>query len=80
MEAVSEDYRQAPLDERDRAMLDFAVKLTTAPDTMGEEDVLGLRRAGFDDPSIHDVVQVTALFNYYNRLADGLGIDPEPDW
>ena len=37
-----------------------------------------LREVGFDDVAIHDIVQVTALFNYYNRLAEGLGIDPEP--
>ena len=41
-------------------------------------DVESLREVGFDDVAIHDVVQVVALFNYYNRLADGLGIDPEP--
>jgi len=29
---------------------------------------------------VHDIVQVAALFNYYDRLADGLGIEPEPEW
>jgi alkylhydroperoxidase family enzyme len=43
-----------------------------------EADVQALRAAGFDDAAVHDIVQITALFNYYNRLADGLGIDPEP--
>jgi alkylhydroperoxidase family enzyme len=38
-----------------------------------------LREAGFSDVAIHDIAQVAALFNYYNRIADGLGIDPEPD-
>lgn len=61
-------------------MLDFARKLTRTPAAMGPEDVEGLRRHGFSDTAIHDIVQVTALFNYYNRLADGLGIDPEPEW
>ena len=60
-------------------MLDFAVKLTRHPEAMGEEDVEGLRRVGFSDTAIHDVVQVAALFNYYNRLADGLGIAMEED-
>ena len=41
---------------------------------MVENDVIALRQAGLDDAAIHDVAQVTALFNYYNRLADGLGI------
>lgn len=37
-----------------------------------------LRKAGLEDEGIHDLTQVVALFNYYNRLADGLGIDKEP--
>ena len=60
-------------------MLDFAVRLTKTPGDMREQDLAPLREAGFDDVAIHDIVQVTALFNYYNRLADGLGIDPEPE-
>lgn len=74
------DYREAPLAPADRAMLDFAVKLTTASWTVRPEDLDGLRAVGFDDGAIHDIVQVTALFNYYDRLADGLGIDMEPEW
>lgn len=60
-------------------MLDFAIKLTYTPWAMQREDTDALRVHGFDDVAIHDIVQVTALFAYYNRLADGLGIDPEPD-
>ncbi len=80
MEAVARDYRQAELSAADRGMLDFAVKLTRTPAEMVEADVDRLRALGFDDGAIHDVVQVTALFNYYDRLADGMGIDPEPEW
>jgi len=47
---------------------------------MMHEDVDKLRREGLDDGAIHDVAQVTGFFNLYNRLADGLGIEPEPDW
>jgi len=61
-------------------MLDFAVKLTLTPAAVTEEDVKHLRKQGFDDCAIHDIVQITALFNYFDRLADGLGIDPEPEW
>lgn len=61
-------------------MLDFAAKLTLAPATVEAGDLAVLRQHGFDDAAIHDVVQVAALFGYYNRLADGLGIDPEPEW
>ena len=61
-------------------MLDFAVKLTLRPRQMTADDLATLRGNGFDDGAIHDIVQVTALFNYYDRLADGLGVDPEPEW
>ncbi len=61
-------------------MLDFCVKLTTHPSSIRESDVQVLRGRGFDDTAISDIVQTTALFNYYDRLADGLGIDPEPEW
>ena len=61
-------------------MLDFAVKLTLTPARMTQEDIQDLRAQGFDDGAIHDIVQITALFNYFDRLADGLGIDPEPEW
>lgn len=75
---LKQDYRRADLPARDRALLDYAVKLTRTPGSMQEEDVAALRAAGLDDAAIHDVAQITALFNYYNRVADGLGIDPEP--
>jgi len=44
------------------------------------EDVQALREAGCDDDAIHDAAQVIGFFAYYNRLADGLGVDPEPEW
>ena len=77
MEAVRTDYRQAPLSAADRAMLDFAVKLSRSSRSMTREDVEALRAVGFSDTAIHDIVQITGFFAYYNRLADGLGIDPE---
>ena len=76
---MMDDYRAADLPTADRAMLDFAVKLTLTPGEMTRDDVDRLRDHGFDDVAIHEIVQITALFNYYNRLADGLGIDLEPE-
>lgn len=61
-------------------MLDYAVKLTLRPRDVTEADNSGLRSQGFDDAAISHIVQVTGLFNYYNRLADGLGVDDEPEW
>lgn len=47
---------------------------------MRREDVEALRAEGLSDTDILDAVEVTSYFNYINRIADGLGIDPEPDW
>jgi uncharacterized peroxidase-related enzyme len=59
-------------------MLDFAVKLAREPRSVRRDDVEALRAAGFGDTAIHDIVQIAGFFSYYNRLTDGLGIDPEP--
>ncbi len=61
-------------------MLDFAALLTRTPKAVRRAHVEALRAAGFDDREISQIVQVTALFNYYNRVADGLGIEAEPEW
>ncbi|RME43862.1 MAG: hypothetical protein D6795_18775 [Deltaproteobacteria bacterium] len=45
---------------------------------MTRSDVAALRRVGFDDRAIHDAAQVAAYFNYINRVADALGLEPEP--
>ena len=74
------DSAKADLNAVDRAILDFATALTRTPGAMSKQHVETLRGHGLDDVAIHDVVQVTALFNYYNRIADGLGIDDEPEW
>lgn len=63
--------------EADRQMLDYAVKLTREPGSVRATDVEKLRQVGYSDQAIHEIAQVTGLFNYYNRLADGLGIEPE---
>ncbi len=80
MEAIKRDFRRARLCAADRAMLEFVEKLTLRPAQVEEADLERLRGAGFDDYAIHDVVQAAALFAYYDRLADGLGVDPEPEW
>lgn len=46
---------------------------------MQEADVQAMRAVGLSDTAIHDVAQVTAMFNYYNRIADGLGIAIDPE-
>lgn len=58
-------------------MLAFAEKLTRTPAQMSQDDIRSLRRSGFSDQDIHDIVQIAAYFNYINRVADGLGLPPE---
>ena len=58
-------------------MLEMATKLTREPGKVIESDVGRLRRAGFSDRDILDIVEVTAYYAYVNRIADGLGVGVE---
>ncbi|MAG04199.1 MAG: peroxidase [Acidimicrobiaceae bacterium] len=60
-------------------MLEMATKLTREPGKVVESDVGRLRRVGFSDRDILDIVEVTAYYAYVNRIADGLGVRVE-DW
>lgn len=74
------DYHKADVPEKDIRMLEYAEKLTTDQCNMTKSDVARLRDAGFTDSDILDVAQVTAYYNYVNRLACGLGVELEDYW
>ncbi len=74
VEGVKQDYTQLDLPAAERAMLDYAVKLTVAPSTASEEDINELRKHGFDDRDILDIIYVICLYNFNDRLADATGI------
>jgi uncharacterized peroxidase-related enzyme len=74
------NYRVAELSPRQRTMLDFAWKLTTTPHDIAEADRQRLRDVGFSDADIFDICDVTAFFNYTNRMAHGLDMMPNPDY
>ena len=74
------NYRVARLDPRHGAMLDFAWKLTTAPETVDEADRAELRRAGLADEDIFDLAETAAFFNMSNRMASGLDITPNREY
>ncbi len=80
MDQLSNDYQQVELEPADRAMLDYAAKLTLTPAAMQPADVDALRAAGFSDRAILDIAQITAYYAYVNRLADGLGVSLEAYW
>jgi uncharacterized peroxidase-related enzyme len=74
------NYRVAPLPDRQRAMLDFAVLLTEAPQEVTPEDRQALRDEGFSDADIFDIAEVAAFFNYTNRVAHAVDMMPNPEY
>lgn len=78
-DALKLDPDGTPLPPRERAMLDYALKLTRSPSQCRESDIQGLRAVGFDDLGILHLVAFTGWFNYINRMADGLGIELDQD-
>jgi uncharacterized peroxidase-related enzyme len=70
------NYRAARLSKRQRAMLDFAVRLTAEPWTVEERDRDALRRAGFTDRDIWDIAAVAGFFNMSNRVASATDMRP----
>jgi uncharacterized peroxidase-related enzyme len=77
VEALKRDYRSAPINEQDRTMLDYVVKITTDATRVSPADHDRLREAGFDDVGILQITLITAWFNYINRVADALGVGRE---
>ena len=70
------NYRAARLSQRERAMLDFAVKLTAEPWTSRKRIARRLRRAGFSDRDIWDIAAVASFFNMSNRMASATDMRP----
>ncbi|MGZ3408274.1 MAG: carboxymuconolactone decarboxylase family protein [Polyangia bacterium] len=75
---LKRDWRQAPLDDADRAILEYAEKLTLHPARMQREDSERLRAAtGLDDRGVVQVTLIASFFNYVSRVADALGVGRE---
>ena len=70
------NFRAARLSKRERAMLDFAVKVTAEPWRVEEEDRRALRRAGFGDRDIWDIAAIAGFFNMTNRVASATDMRP----
>ena len=75
-ELMAMNYRAARLSQRERAMLDFAVKLSAEPYGVEKEDREALRRAGFNDRDIWDIAAVAGFFNMSNRIASATDMRP----
>lgn len=79
-EALVMNYRYAELEPRQRAMLDFAVKVTKASAEIAEADRQALRDHGFSDRDIFDIASVVGFYNMSNRVASATGMEPNHDY
>ena len=79
-EMLALNHRVAELDARQRAMLDYAWKLTATPWLVDEADRAGLRAAGLSAEDLFDLTETVGLFNLSNRMASGTDMMPNPEY
>jgi len=79
-ELIVQNYRAAELEPRQKAMLDFAVKLTERPDLIDDEDRQKLRDAGLSEREIWDIAAVAGFYNMSNRIATAAEIRPNAEY
>ena len=78
MQAIAEGrLDEAELSVAERALLDYVAKVTEAAYRTTEEDVQNLRDHGWTEPQIAEAVYITAMFAFFNRVADAFGISPQ---
>ena len=76
-EKIVQDYRRAGLDEKTRAMLDYAVKITHTPVDCDEADIEKLMSLGFSQDDVYDIITTASVYNYNNRVAEAAGHIPD---
>jgi uncharacterized peroxidase-related enzyme len=77
---IAVNHAKAPLTPRQRAMLDFAMKVTTASHTLAEADFAALREHGFDDEDAWDIGAIAAFFGLSNRMANLTAMQPNAEF
>lgn len=77
---VAVNYRKADISPRQRAMLDFAMKVCKDSHTVEDADFERLHVHGFDDEDIWDIAGITAFFGLSNRVANVSGMLPNPEF
>ena len=78
VEALSKDFRSAPISDQDRVMLEYVEQLTRDATRISPAFHDRLRAVGFDDRGILQITLIASWFNYINRVADALGVGREP--
>jgi len=77
---VAVNHRKADITPRQKAMLDFALKVTRASHEVGDADFDALRAHGFDDEDIWDIAAISAFFGLSNRMANVIGMRPNDEF
>ena len=77
---VAINHRKADISPRQRAMLDFAMKVCTHSDQVEDADFEALHAHGFNDEDIWDITAITAFFGLSNRMASVTGMMPNPEF
>ena len=72
--ALEDDYRNAPISEQEKVMLDYVVQITRDATRVSPAHHERLRAVGFDDKGILQITLIASWFNYINRVADALGV------
>ena len=77
---IAVNYRKADITARQRAMLDFAMKVSRAAEEISEQDFADISRHGFSDDDIWDIAAISAFFALSNRLANVTGMRPNDEF
>jgi uncharacterized peroxidase-related enzyme len=77
---VAVNYLKAEISPRQKAMLDFAMKVCTASDQVSDADFAALHAHGFNDEDAWDIAAITAFFGLSNRMASFSGMMPNPEF
>ena len=78
VDAVLEDYRTAPIDDRDKALFAFIEKMNEQSNAVRREDIDRLTAARWSQEAIYDAITVCALFKFYNAWIDATGVHDLP--
>jgi alkylhydroperoxidase family enzyme len=78
VQAVLDDYRTSPLDDRTKALFAFIEKMNAQSNQIRQDDVDAAKAAGWTDEAIYDAITVCALFRFYNAWIDATGVHDMP--
>jgi uncharacterized peroxidase-related enzyme len=79
-EQVAINHRKADITPRQRAMLDFAMKVALESHAVGEADIAALKEQGFSEEDVWDIAAIAAFFAMSNRLANLMGLRPNDEF